>query len=115
MVNENLTNEKIFGLEAGYGFKSATFNANVNIYHTTWKDRYQRSTDASPSNVGGYYDFAGIQEVHDGVELELTYKPLKRLDINGMFSYGNWYYKTTLLQTDTMLTMLKLVLDQHCT
>lgn len=96
LVNENLTNEKIFGLEAGYGFKSATFNANVNIYHTTWKDRYQRSTDAAPTNQGGYFDFAGIQEVHDGVELEFTYKPLKKLDINGMFSYGNWYYKNDI-------------------
>lgn len=96
LVNENLTNEKIFGLEAGYGFKSATFNANVNIYHTTWKDRYQRSTDATPTNQGGYFDFAGIQEVHDGVELEFTYKPLKKLDINGMFSYGNWYYKNDI-------------------
>lgn len=96
LVNENLTNEKIFGLEAGYGFKSATFNANVNIYHTTWKDRYQRSADAAPTNQGGYFDFAGIQEVHDGVELEFTYKPLKKLDINGMFSYGNWYYKNDI-------------------
>jgi outer membrane cobalamin receptor len=96
LVNENLTNEKIFGLEAGYGFKSATFNANVNIYHTTWKDRYQRSNDAATTNQGGYFDFAGIQEVHDGVELEFTYKPLKKLDINGMFSYGNWYYKNDI-------------------
>nr|WP_298655005.1 TonB-dependent receptor [uncultured Flavobacterium sp.] len=96
LVNENLTNEKIFGLEAGYGFKSATFNANVNIYHTTWKDRYQRSTDPATTNQGGYFDFAGIQEVHDGVELEFTYKPLKKLDINGMFSYGNWYYKNDI-------------------
>ena len=96
LVNENLTNEKIFGLEAGYGFKSRSFTANVNIYHTTWKDRYQRNSDAASTNVGGYFDFAGIQEIHDGFELELTARPTKKLDINGMFSYGNWYYKNNI-------------------
>ncbi len=96
IVNENLTNEKILGLEAGYGFKSSKFNANLNIYHTTWKDRYQRNSDAASTNVGGYYDFAGIQQVHDGVELEFTVKPLPKLNINGMFSYGNWYYKNNV-------------------
>ena len=30
VVNENLTNEKIFGVEAGYGFRSSNFNANLN-------------------------------------------------------------------------------------
>lgn len=96
LVNENLTNEKIFGLEAGYGFKSSVFNAIVNVYHTTWKDRYQRSSDPASTNVGGYFDFAGIQEIHNGVELELTVKPTDRLDINGMFSYGNWFYKNNI-------------------
>jgi len=96
IVNENLTNEKILGLEAGYGFKSSKFNANLNIYHTTWTDRYQRSSDNAATNQGGYYDFAGIQEVHDGVELEFTVKPLPKLNINGMFSYGNWYYKNNV-------------------
>lgn len=93
LVNTNLTNEKIFGLELGYGFKTATFNANVNVYSTSWKDRYQRNTDNAVDNVGGYYDFSGIHEVHQGAELELAYRPLPKLKINGMLSYGNWYYK----------------------
>jgi outer membrane receptor for ferrienterochelin and colicin len=93
LVNENLTNEKVLGLEAGYGFRSAAFNANVNVYHTTWKDRYQRSNDAATDNQGGYYDFAGITQVHSGVELDLNSKLTDKLKLNGMFSLGKWVYE----------------------
>ena len=93
LVNENLTNEKVLGLEAGYGFRSAVFNANVNVYHTTWKDRYQRSNDADVANPGGYYDFAGITQVHSGVEVDMNAKVGDKLKLNGMFSLGKWVYE----------------------
>jgi outer membrane cobalamin receptor len=92
IVNENLTNEKVLGIEAGYGFRSAIFSANLNLYYTSWKDRYQRSTDSSVDNVGGYYDFAGITEIHSGIELEVSAKPTPQLSLNGMVSIGDWNY-----------------------
>jgi len=92
IINGNLVNEKILGVEAGYGFRSKFFNANVNLYYTSWKDRYQRSTDSAADNVGGYYDFAGITEIHSGAELEINAKPLPRLGINAMVSVGDWNY-----------------------
>ena len=91
-VNENLTNEKVLGLEAGYGFRSAIFSANLNVYYTSWKDRYQRSGDNAADNVGGYYDFAGITQIHSGVELEMSARPLPNLSLNGMVSIGDWNY-----------------------
>jgi len=93
LLNGNLVNEKVLGFEAGYGFRSSRFNANVNLYNTEWKDRYQRSNDGSTTNVGGYYDFSGITEVHSGVEVEATAKIDNRLRLNAMFSLGNWRYK----------------------
>lgn len=93
IVGENLTNEKILGVEAGYGFRSKIFNAKLNLYYTSWKDRYQRSNDASATNVGGYYDFAGITEIHSGVELEMNAKPLPKLNLNAMISVGDWKYQ----------------------
>ncbi len=93
IVNENLTNEKILGLEAGYGFRSSKFNANLNVYYTSWKDRYQRSNDSSPTNVGGYYDFAGMTEIHSGIELEMNARPMPKLNLNAMISIGDWNYE----------------------
>ena len=92
LVGENLTNEKITGLEAGYGFRSAIFNATLNLYYTTWKDRYQRTTDNATDNPGGYYDFSGITEVHSGVELEANARVTDKFKVNGMVSIGNWVY-----------------------
>ena len=92
-VNGNLVNEKIMGLELGYGFRSSKFNANLNLYHTTWKDRYQRSNDNATDNPGGYYDFSGIEEVHTGIEVDMNAKVTSFIKINGMFSIGDWSYK----------------------
>jgi hypothetical protein len=92
-VNENLINEKVLGLEAGYGFRSSVFNASLNVYYTSWKDRYQRSTDASIDNFGGYFDFSGITQIHSGIELEMSAKPLPKLSLNGMVSVGDWNYE----------------------
>ncbi|MET0946485.1 MAG: TonB-dependent receptor [Flavobacterium sp.] len=95
LVNGNLTNEKIFGLEAGYGFRSRIFTANVNVYRTSWKDRYQRSNDNDPTNPGGYYDFAGITEIHSGLEFDGRARVTDKLNITGMFSIGDWKYEGT--------------------
>lgn len=93
VVGANLTNEKITGFEAGYGFHSSRLTANLNAYHTTWKDRYQRNTDFAVDNPGGYYDFSGITEVHSGIELELNAKVTEKFRVNGMFSIADWKYK----------------------
>jgi hypothetical protein len=93
IVNPNLTNEKILGFEAGYGFTSAKFTAKLNVYQTEWKDRFQRTADASALNPGGYFAFSGITQLHKGIELEMTAKPLDKLKINAMVSVGDWQYK----------------------
>lgn len=99
VVNENITNEKIFGVEAGYGFRSSKFNANVNVYRTSWKDRFIRITanidhdliSTTPTIPGSAF-LSGVEQIHTGVELDFNYKPLKVLSLNGMFSMGNWKY-----------------------
>jgi len=93
VLNTNLTNEKITGFEAGYGFRNAKLNVNVNVYSTEWKDRYQRTFENSGTNINGYYDFSGITEVHQGLEIETRYKLFSHFKLTGMFSYGNWFYK----------------------
>jgi len=93
LVNPNLTNEKITGFEAGYGFRSAYFTANVNVYTTSWKDRYLRTNDRDAAgNPGGYFDYSGLTEIHSGVELEMTAKVTTDFKLTGMFSMGNWKY-----------------------
>jgi Outer membrane receptor proteins, mostly Fe transport len=98
VVNPTLTNEKIFSAEIGYGFRSSKLSANVNIYRTSWGDRWLRRTNQTftlPDNTTttGYAEISGITEIHQGVEVDAVYKPLNFLEIQGMFSWGDYYYK----------------------
>jgi outer membrane receptor for ferrienterochelin and colicin len=99
-VNSNLTNEKIFGIELGYGYRSSKFNANLNVYKTTWNDRFQTvadntptsSTNNTPINPNGYFSFNGINETHQGIEIDMNYKPFDKLVVNAMLSVGDYHY-----------------------
>nr|WP_199001076.1 TonB-dependent receptor [Flavobacterium sp. ASV13] len=96
-VNPNLTNEKITGFEAGYGFRSRFFNATVNVYNTTWNDRYLKgnalpTSPTIPAN-STYTEYVGLNEVHSGIEFEGYSNITDRLKVTGMFSYGIWEYK----------------------
>ncbi len=103
VVNPNLTNEKIFSAEIGYGYRSAKFNANVNLYRTEWKDRWLRKTmdftvaDPTATNgtsiVSGYAEISGVSQLHMGIEVDATYKPTSYLEFQGMASIGDFKYK----------------------
>lgn len=93
-INPDAVNEKIFSIEAGYTYHTAAFNANVNVYHTRWTDKTMaRSYDYTDEN--GIADRAtinmqGVNSIHQGVEVELDYKPAKWMSLRGMFSLGDW-------------------------
>ena len=103
VVNPALTNEKIFSTEIGYGFRSAKFNANVNLYRTEWKDRWQRrsmdfdvvdpNSPTGVTSVRGFAEINGITQVHMGAEFDATYKATDWLEFQGMVSYGDYQYK----------------------
>jgi len=89
-VNPLLTNEKITGFEAGYGLRTNTFAANINVYHTTWADRV--ISGSLSSSEEGFYQYEGVEQVHQGVELDFTFKPTSELMFKGFASFGNWEY-----------------------
>ena len=98
VLNPSLTNEKIFSTEVGYGFRSAKFSANVNFYRTEWRDRWLRRTNQTftlPDNTTttGYAEINGITEIHQGFEFDGVYKATNFLEFQGMFSWGDYYYK----------------------
>lgn len=96
-VNPELTNEKILGLELGYGFRSQFFNANLNLYRTSWKDRfvsdgYSRLDEQGNVVFQGSVNYTGVEQVHTGVELDFIARPNSFINVNGMVSVGNWEY-----------------------
>ncbi|MBX9806697.1 MAG: TonB-dependent receptor [Flavobacteriaceae bacterium] len=102
-INPNLTNEEVLGFEGGYGFRSAKFRANVNVYNTTWNNRYLKgnalpasaATPTTPAIVAGttYTEYVGLNEMHSGIEFEANSNITEKFKVNAMFSYGIWEYK----------------------
>jgi hypothetical protein len=92
-------NEIINAYELGYKFSSQTFSFNFNGYWTSWlnkptsgasvlSDPTDPESDRLPVNING------IAALHRGVELDFVYKPMKKLDIQGLISLGDWIWNS---------------------
>lgn len=95
IVNEDRRNEKVMGVEVGYGFRSEKVRANINLYRTSWKDRYV-SVSSRFGGVNGRANIQGVEQIHMGAELDVEWRPIERLRFNGMFSVGDWKYGSTV-------------------
>lgn len=95
-INPDAENEKIGSIELGYGYRSRVFNANVNIYRTQWKDRAFVRT--IPNNTGDdiVANLKGVNALHQGIEVDFVYKPSTKLNVQGMFSLGDWEWQNDL-------------------
>lgn len=94
-LNKDAKAEKLLSYELGYGFTSSAFSANLNLYRSTYKDRAK--VLAAPANTDGTintYNISGINELHQGVELDMKYRPIKDVTFSGMLSVGDYHYLT---------------------
>ncbi|MFD2566765.1 TonB-dependent receptor [Pseudotenacibaculum haliotis] len=99
-VNEDTVNEKILGLELGYGYRSENFSANVNLYRTQWKDRFVYfGFENSATNEEGNAQLQGITQLHTGAEIDFTYDVSENVRLLGTASIGNWRYKDRITGT----------------
>ncbi|ASV30421.1 TonB-dependent receptor [Maribacter cobaltidurans] len=96
-LNPNLTNEKITGFELGYGYRSSKFRGNVNLYSTSWKDRFASASATfnagQPDEIRGTANLLGIKQVHTGIEMDGRFQASDKFALTGMISIGNWEYK----------------------
>lgn len=101
-VYANAKNEKIFGVELGYGLATPVVAFNINGYLTNWKDRAISTSYTYTDTVTGsvtYYqaNIVGAAQRHYGVEFEGKLRPIKQLEFNAMFSYAVNKYTDNVL------------------
>jgi hypothetical protein len=89
--DDELFNEKIVGLELGYGFRSRTFDFNVNLYSTTWTDRFLFE-NVTINGERGEANFSGVKQVHTGVEFDGVWQLSPFVELSGMFTIGDYAY-----------------------
>ncbi len=96
IVNDEVKNQTVSAIEAGYGYRSSNFRANLNLYNTVWANRQFdesfRTLTQSGTEVDVLATYSNVKERHSGVELEFSYRPVQALTLNGMVSLGNWEY-----------------------
>ena len=91
-LNPDLANEKILGVEVGYGLRLDNFRAKINLYRTSWKDRFQSLDIETPAGDEGTANINGIEQIHKGIEMEADYRASPFLSFRGMLSLGDWEY-----------------------
>lgn len=91
-LNPDLRNEKILGIEAGYGLNLGDFRAKLNLYRTSWKDRFLSIDIETPTGDEGNANIVGVEQVHTGVEIEADYRASQAVSFRAMLSLGNWEY-----------------------
>ena len=99
-LNEDYQNEKVLGFEVGYGFRSPRLRVNLNLYRTSWKDRFITIDDDITINPGTPQEdeveitanISGVEQIHTGLEFDLNWKANDNLRVLGMVSVGNWEY-----------------------
>ena len=90
--NEDLQNEEIVSFEAGYGFLGPQVRLNINVYSTTWGNRFVSRSLTNAQGVDGFAQFKDIDVRHNGLEIEGDYQPTNALKLSGMLSVGDWKY-----------------------
>lgn len=92
-INPSSVSEKLLSYELGYGLKLAHFSAKLNAYRTSYNDEsFATAYFDQPTNQLYTVNVAGVDELHQGLELEMKLKPIKEVTISGMLSYGDWHY-----------------------
>lgn len=84
-LNPDVTNEKVLSGEIGYGYQSSVLAVNANMYLTKWDNRYYRIRSGSNSFV---FKKNGVSQLHQGLELDVRYKPTSSFDIEGSLAYS---------------------------
>ena len=88
-----IKNEEVKAIEGGYSYRSRSLSGNCNLYYTIWENK--------PSNGGIIIEvddvpyranINGMNALHKGLEIDVSYKASNNLQIEGLVSLGNWQW-----------------------
>lgn len=115
LVEPEVDNEEIVGFEGGYRFKNDVFRLNIDVYNTTWGNRFLSvgtelegpdGTLNTADDEFGILRFTDVTQIHNGVEFDMEYRGFgPQFNIKAYGSLGNWKYDgetpVTLQNDDT--------------
>ena len=94
-VASDPNNESFISSEAGVNFESERFAVKANVYNTDWKDRNLTKAVTTGQGDSGDTDvifLTGIQQKHQGLEIEASTQLHKLVRIDAAISLGTWKF-----------------------
>ncbi|MEI7595207.1 MAG: TonB-dependent receptor [Bacteroidota bacterium] len=90
---ENIENENIKALELGYSYSKQKISLNLNTYYTLWSNRPADFPSTVTINDEQYkINVNGMNARHTGIEGDFIYKVTKKIELEGLASYGDWIW-----------------------
>lgn len=87
--------QKIYSGEIGFGARFSSFAANLNLYYTNWRNKAPNGSPVTTIASDQYtYDLGGLNTILMGVEFDCNWKPTKKIQLEGLCSFGNWRYNS---------------------
>jgi hypothetical protein len=98
--DNEIDNEEIIGLEAGYRLRAGKISLDLNGYYTSWGNRFLSGgfIEGDPASTNPieqkdrYQRFTDITQVHKGFEFEGKYRLSSAFMMRAFGSIGNWKY-----------------------
>ena len=96
---DNPSNEQFVSFEAGLNYTAPTFAAKLNLYNTAWSDRTVSRNIVNADGLDGRIILNGLDQLHQGIEAEIAYKPIEMIRVDLAAGFGNWTYTDDLSAT----------------
>ena len=92
-INTNPVAEKMFSYELGYDYKISTFSAKLDLFRTSYMDRAFSVSEGDAVTQQLYTaNITGVNELHQGIELETRYRPVQAVQLGASLSIGDYHY-----------------------
>ncbi len=94
-VASDPSNEKFISSEAGVNFNTENVAVKVSAYNTDWMDRNQTKSVTTGQGDSGDTDvifLSGINQKHQGLEIEASMKLNDMIRLDGAVSFGKWKF-----------------------
>ncbi|MDC3305707.1 TonB-dependent receptor [Flavobacteriales bacterium] len=88
---KGIKNEIVKAVEGGYSYRSSLFSANLNTYYTVWENKPSKGItykDKDENLIKG--NINGMNALHKGFEVDLSYKISHKVSVEGLLSLGDW-------------------------
>lgn len=87
--------QQVLAAEMGFGSRFRGIASNINLYHTIWKDKAPNGSPTTTIAGDPYtYDLTGLNCTLTGVEIDFNWKPYRKLQVEGLASFGNYVYQS---------------------